>query len=181
MHNILKSLYKAVAITVLGCAILGGGVSANVGEGDLPEGAMAFSKILKYQVFLHCTLLQTVQTAATAHHIMYVSLQDEWKKLYQVIDTRRLDLTVSELSGAKIFLKELAREYDDMVLLATGIQDPDKATEARSIAKEFRTKVRQCDDAASQRDLDAILTVYPQTAALMERFLVLLQDVPADL
>lgn len=68
-----------------------------------------------------------------------------------------------------------------MELLGNGIPDARKADDARKIAKEFRKEVRLCDDAATDRNFDKILEIYPQTAALINDYLGLLQDVPDEL
>lgn len=68
-----------------------------------------------------------------------------------------------------------------MDLLSKGIQDEKKVAEAKRIAKEFRKLVRQCDDAASNKEFAKIIQIYPQTSALLNDFLALLQDVPDEI
>jgi len=136
----------------------GGGsgvVHAAVGEGDLPSGAMAFSKVLKYQT--------------------------EWDKLAGSIKARSTEIDEQETQGIKIFLKQLANEYGDLELLSKGILDPTKAETAKSIAKTFRKQIRECDDAASERNFAKILEIYPATAKELSDFLGLLQDVPDEI
>lgn len=62
---------------------------AAVGEGDLPDGAMAFSKISKFQ--------------------------KDWKVLAESLEKRNLaEIDEKELLSIKFFLKQLANEYYDM-------------------------------------------------------------------
>ena len=68
-----------------------------------------------------------------------------------------------------------------MELLGNGIPDAKKADEARRISKDFRKAVRQCDDAASDKNFAKIIEIYPQTASLLNDYLSLLQDVPDEL
>ena len=128
---------------------------AAVGEGDLPSGAMAFSKVLKYQ--------------------------SEWDKLAGSIKARASEIDEKETQGIKIFLKQLANEYGDLELLSKGILDPTKAETAKSLAKTFRKQIRECDDAASDRNFAKILEIYPSTATELKDFLELLQDVPDEI
>jgi hypothetical protein len=68
-----------------------------------------------------------------------------------------------------------------MELLAKGITDPQKAKQAKELAKSFRTKVRECDDAATKGDIAKIQENYVTTAGQLTTFLELLQDVPDEL
>lgn len=62
---------------------------AAVGEGDLPDGAMAFAKVQKYQ--------------------------KEWDKLAESVKKRgAADVDEKEIISIKFFLKQLANEYFDM-------------------------------------------------------------------
>lgn len=128
---------------------------AAVGEGDLPAGAIAFSKLLKYQ--------------------------KEWDTLASSVQVRKSEMDQKEVLGIKFFLKQLANEYYDMDLLSNTIADKEKATAAKALAKEFRSLVRECDDAASDNNLDKLLENYPKTAKQITNFLDLLSDVPDEL
>ena len=128
---------------------------AAVGEGDLPEGAMAFSKLLKYQ--------------------------KEWTKLAENMKSRTVQMDDKEIVGTKLFLKQLANEYNDMNLLARGILDSSKAEKAKEIAKDFRVKVRECDDAMTDGNTNKIIENYPITSSEIAEFLELLSDVPDEL
>ena len=128
---------------------------AAVGEGDLPEGAMAFSKLLKYQ--------------------------KEWTKLAENMKSRTVQMDDKEIVGTKLFLKQLANEYNDMNLLAKGILDSSKAEKAKEIAKDFRVKVRECDDAMTDGNTNKIIENYPITSSEIAEFLELLSDVPDEL
>jgi len=66
---------------------------AAVGEGELPDGAMAFAKVRKYQ--------------------------NEWDKLAQSVKTRgSADIDEKEIISIKFFLKQLANEYFDMEVIS---------------------------------------------------------------
>ena len=61
--NLKQSMMKKVTGVACASAIFISSISgvampaiAAVGEGDLPPGAMAFQKLLKYQVFLYCCI-----------------------------------------------------------------------------------------------------------------------------
>ena len=61
--NLKQSMMKKVSGVACASAIFISSISgmampaiAAVGEGDLPPGAMAFQKLLKYQVFLYCCI-----------------------------------------------------------------------------------------------------------------------------
>ena len=108
-------------------------------------------------------------------------VQSDWATLAQTIGDRRSELSDQEVLGIKAFLKQLANEYGDMKLLSRGIVDTDKAEHALSIAREFRQTIRKCDDAASDRDFDKILELYPRSAQMLVDYLEALQDVPDEL
>lgn len=97
------------------------------------------------------------------------------------ISERKNELSNKELLGIKGFLKQLANEYSDMELLMRGITDPQKAADAKTIAKDFRKKIRECDDAVGDGNLDKVIELYPTTAKQLTDFLLLLQDVPDEL
>jgi len=145
---------------MVSCGFVLSGISSSVcyaavGEGDLPPGAMAFTKVLKYQT--------------------------EWKSLASTIKLRANELSEQEVLGIKAFLKALANEYGDLELLSGGIQDDTRKKAAISDAKEFRKLIRQCDDAASAGDFNKINELYPVTAALLNSVLSSMQDVPDEL
>lgn len=129
--------------------------AAAVGEGDLPDGAMAFSKVLKFQ--------------------------KDWAKVAETVRSRGTEMDDREKLNTKFFLKQLANEYYDMELLSKGILNPERAAQAKAIAKDFRQKVRECDDALDDGNVNKILDNYPGTSAELDEFLSLLQDVPDEL
>jgi hypothetical protein len=114
-------------------------------------------------------------------YFLNTTLQSDWTKVADTIKTRNTEIDENEVLNIKRFLKQLANEYEDMELLGGGIQDASKATDAKRIAKEFRKQIRQCDAAASSRDFNKIVEIYPQSAALLTDFLGLLQDVPDEI
>ena len=62
--------------------------------------------------------------------------------------------------------------------------DSAKSIEALAIAKDFRIKIRECDDSASKsvrEGVDKIIQNYPITSKEMKDFFELMQDVPDEL
>ena len=156
MNKSMKNMIGTIAISslVLNPFNTNHAIAA-VGEGDLPDGAMAFSKLLKYQ--------------------------KEWTKLAENMKSRTVQMDDKEIVGTKLFLKQLANEYNDMNLLAKGILDSSKAEKAKEIAKDFRVKVRECDDAMTDGNTNKIIENYPITSSEIAEFLELLSDVPDEL
>jgi|LauGreSBDMM110SN_4_FD.fasta_scaffold186558_1 hypothetical protein len=156
-HNNLWSINKKLlAVGLSGyCLTFNTPVIAAVGEGDLPEGAMAQSKLIKYQ--------------------------NEWNKVANSVKTRGNDMDLKEQLGLKQFLKQLANEYYDMELLTKGIVDTNKKEQAKLIATDFRTKIRECDDAITDGNINKITDIYPVTSKELKDFFLLLQDIPDEL
>ena len=68
--------------------------------------------------------------------------------------------------------------------MAKGIPDKEKSTKAVEIAKDFRVKIRECDDAASRSVQDMIVKItenYPPTYKELDSFFQLMSDVPDEL
>lgn len=116
---------------------------------------MAFSKVLKFE--------------------------SDWKKVADSLAARDYKIDEKEVTNVKLFLKQLANEYYDMELLTKGIVEEAKVTKAKEIMKDFRAKVRECDDAASAGNLAKIGENYPITSSELSQFLDLLRDVPDEL
>lgn len=69
-------------------------------------------------------------------------------------------------------------------LLGKGITDPEKSKTAISLAKDFRLKIRECDDSASKstsQGIEKIIQNYPVTSKELVDFFDLMQDVPDEL
>ena len=64
---------------------------AAIGEGDLPDGALAFQKVTK--------------------------AQKEWKKFAEATEKRKDEIDDAEVTRIKSYLKQLANEYYDMEVL----------------------------------------------------------------
>jgi len=128
---------------------------AAVGEGDLPVGASAFQKLLKYQ--------------------------SDFKLLAGSVEKRKSEVDQKEILNIKQFLKGLANEYYDMDLLSKSITDTSKREKAVQVAKDFRTTIRACDDALTAGGVDDLLAKYPQGAQYLVDFFELLNDVPDEL
>ena len=62
--------------------------NAAIGEGDLPDGALAFQKVAK--------------------------AQKEWKRFVETAEQRKNDIDDAEITRIKSYLKQLANEYYDM-------------------------------------------------------------------
>lgn len=150
---------KATASIAVSLGLLLGGplqnAGAAVGEGDLPEGAIAFQKVLKYQ--------------------------RDWKILTDSIKPRVNEIDDKEITSIKLVLKQLANEYYDLELLSKSITDPDKAATALTLAKDFRSQMRANDDAASLGEIQKVIDSYPATAKDLSDFLELMNDVPDEL
>lgn len=149
--------WRTLAKVAVSSALLlpGSGALAAIGEGDLPEGSIAFQKVLKYQ--------------------------KDWRTLTDAIRPRIDAIDDKEITSIKLFLKQLANEYYDMELLSKSIMDKSKATEAVALAKNFRTEMRALDDAASKGNVRAVLDAYPATAKELQDFLDMLNDVPDEI
>ena len=68
--------------------------------------------------------------------------------------------------------------------MAKGIPDKEKSTKAVDIAKDFRVKIRECDDAASRSVQDMIVKItenFPSTYEELDSFFQLMSDVPDEL
>lgn len=131
---------------------------AAIGEGDLPGGALSFQKVTK--------------------------AQKEWKRFAESVELRKNEIDDAEITQMKSYLKQLANEYYDMELLAKGIPDKEKSTKAIELAKDFRVKIRECDDAASRSVRDAVVKItanFPSTYEELETFFQLMSDVPDEL
>lgn len=68
-------------------------------------------------------------------------------------------------------------------MLGKGIQDPEKSKQALAVAKDFRLKIRECDDAAKSvtDGVGKIVENYPATSKDLKDFFDLMQDVPDEL
>jgi len=73
---------------------------------------MAFSKILKYQVWYYNHLVFSYRTI-----YLNTIVQSDWTKLADTIKTRNTEIDENEVLNIKRFLKQLANEYEDMELL----------------------------------------------------------------
>lgn len=134
-------------------------VYAAIGEGDLPNGAMAFSKLLKYQ--------------------------KDWDALGKSFESRDSTTIIDdrEKINLKFFFKQLANEYYDMELLTSGITDTEKANQAKQVAKSIRQEARQLDDlASSNEDIKAkVIEFYPIISNQLKEFFELQRDVPDEI
>ena len=74
---------------------------------------MAFSKILKYQVWQYDLLCAYCFTTI----YLNIIVQSDWTKLADTIKTRNTEIDENEVLNIKRFLKQLANEYEDMELL----------------------------------------------------------------
>jgi hypothetical protein len=86
-----SSVGHSMGAMITAGTILTGGVSpsiAAVGEGDLPAGSQAFSKLLKYQ--------------------------KDWSAISTSAQKRGSEMDSQEILSIKRFLKALANEYYDM-------------------------------------------------------------------
>lgn len=150
--KVLATMVTSLSLALTPCMP----VIAAVGEGDLPDGVMAFSKLQKYQ--------------------------KDWDKLADTVKTRGNEMDDKEKLGIKLFLKQLSNEYYDLELLTRGVLDAEKKEKALAVAKDFRSKVRAIDDSITiGASLDTFQSLYPTTASDLSTFFTLLQDVPDEL
>jgi hypothetical protein len=69
-------------------------------------------------------------------------------------------------------------------LLAKGIPDKEKSAQAIAVAKDFRVKIRECDDASSKSVLEGVAKItenYPKADKDLTDFFALMSDVPDEL
>lgn len=154
----IPKIQKSIITSALCLTLLAGnpGISlAKVGEGGLPDGPLAFQKLLKYQ--------------------------KDWKELSTSVSKRQDSIDEKEILNIKAFLKGLANEYYDMDFLSKSITDNTKLEKAKVVAKDFRTTIRKCDDALTKNDISTVLANYDSSAKQLQEFLNLLSDVPEDL
>ena len=68
--------------------------------------------------------------------------------------------------------------------MAKGIPDKEKSEKAIEIAKDFRIKIRECDDAASKTPQIGVAKItenFPTTYKELDTFFQLMSDVPDEL
>lgn len=68
-----------------------------------------------------------------------------------------------------------------LTLHFVGMTDESKVTKAKEIAVDFRKKIRECDDAASNNNFNKIIENYQVTSKEMNDFIDLMNDVPDEL
>ena len=163
---------KVIGSFVVGSAIFGNGMlntpmenkvfgfgvpiaSAAVGEGDLPDGIMAFQKLVKYQKDLD-------------------NVADSVKK-------RGSEMDNMEIQQLKIFMKQLANEYGDMEYLARGISSEKDREAAKATGKGLREAARAVDKGLSDGKTDILTDNYPAMKKQIADFFALLSDVPDEL
>lgn len=163
---------KVIGSFVVGSAIFGNGMlntpmenkvfgfgvpiaSAAVGEGDLPDGIMAFQKLVKYQKDLD-------------------NVADSVKK-------RGSEMDNMEIQQLKIFMKQLANEYGDMEYLARGISSEKDREAAKAAGKGLREAARAVDKGLSDGKTDILTDNYPAMKKQIADFFALLSDVPDEL
>jgi sulfite reductase alpha subunit-like flavoprotein len=129
--------------------------SAAVGEGDLPDGIMAFQKLVKYQKDLD-------------------NVADSVKK-------RGSEMDNMEIQQLKIFMKQLANEYGDMEYLARGISSEKDREAAKATGKGLREAARAVDKGLSDGKTDILTDNYPAMKKQIADFFALLSDVPDEL
>ncbi len=129
--------------------------NAAVGEGGLPQGVMAFQKLVKFQKDLD-------NVAGSAR-------------------TRGSEMDNGEIQQLKIFMKQLSNEYSDMEFLAKGIGSESDREAAKKVGKELRAVAREVDNALSDGKTEVLTEKYPVMKKQISDFLQYLQDVPDEL
>lgn len=163
---------KMLGSFVVGSAIFGNGVlnmpmdnvgkgfgvsaaSAAVGEGGLPDGIMAFQKLVKYQKDLD-------------------NVADSVKK-------RGSEMDNMEIQQLKIFMKQIANEYGDMEFLARGIGSEKDREAAKATGKDLRECARAVDKGLGEGKTEILTDKYPAMKKDIADFFALLSDVPDEL
>ena len=161
----------ALSSVIVSSVLLGGGVSINlgsftgivgnsaavaaVGEGGLPDGIVAFQKLVKYQKDLD-------------------SVAESVKK-------RGSEMDNTEIQTLKIFMKQLANEYGDMEFLSRSINSEKDREAAKQIGKDLRVAAREVDKALSDQKVEVLTEKYPVMKKMVADFLAYLSDVPDEL
>jgi len=153
----LKRINAGVTAGLIAASLTGQPTPAlsAVGEGGLPDGVLAFQKVIKYQ--------------------------KDWKLLAEGLRPRVAEVDSKEALNIKTFLKQLANEYYDLEILSKSISDPAKAKVAMELAKDFRAQMRANDDAATAGNIQKIVDSYPSTAKDLQDFLDLTSDIPDEI
>jgi hypothetical protein len=161
----------ALSSVIVSSVLLGAGVSINmgsftgivgnsaavaaVGEGGLPDGIVAFQKLVKYQKDLD-------------------SVAESVKK-------RGSEMDNTEIQTLKIFMKQLANEYGDMEFLSRSINSEKDREAAKQIGKDLRVAAREVDKALSDQKVEVLTEKYPVMKKMVADFLAYLSDVPDEL
>jgi hypothetical protein len=161
----------ALSSVIVSSVLLGAGVSINmgsftgivgnsaavaaVGEGGLPDGIVAFQKLVKYQKDLD-------------------SVAESVKK-------RGSEMDNTEIQTLKIFMKQLANEYGDMEFLSRSINSEKDREAAKQIGKDLRVAAREVDKALSDQKVVVLTEKYPVMKKMVADFLAYLSDVPDEL
>lgn len=128
---------------------------AAVGEGGLPDGIIAFQKLVKFQKDLD-------GVAKSAKE-------------------RGSEMDNMEIQTLKIFMKQLANEYGDMEFLSRSINSEKDREAAKQIGKDLRIVAREVDKALSDGKVEVLSEKYPEMKKMVSDFLDYLSDVPDEL
>ena len=128
---------------------------AAVGEGGLPDGIVAFQKLVKYQKDLD--------------------------NVGESVKKRGAEMDNMEIQTLKIFMKQLANEYGDMEFLTRSINSEKDKEAAKQIGKDLRVVAREVDKALSDGRVERLAEEYPKMKKMVSDFLAYLSDVPDEL
>jgi hypothetical protein len=127
---------------------------AAVGEGDLPQGALQFDRLLK--------------------------TQKAWAELGEAVRRRGKEFSEDEWRNSRLALRQTYQQSDDMDFLIPSVQK-DRRDKALGLAKRFRQIMRDMDNPVRANDVEGFLVMHADAAATLQTFLEQLQDVPEEL
>eukprot|EP00814_Leptocylindrus_danicus_P017700 CAMPEP_0116033606 /NCGR_PEP_ID=MMETSP0321-20121206/19104_1 /TAXON_ID=163516 /ORGANISM="Leptocylindrus danicus var. danicus, Strain B650" /LENGTH=176 /DNA_ID=CAMNT_0003509743 /DNA_START=69 /DNA_END=599 /DNA_ORIENTATION=+ len=155
-RDVLSNSLKIIAATATATtAFLPRSAMADVSDGNsLPQGALQFSRALK--------------------------AKSDWEEIAKSVKTRGAELSKDEWEGVMSYLRKLYTIGDDLKAISKGM-DPSKKKEAERLISEFQASVKSADITARNKDVDAFLVLYQKSAANLDDFFGLLQDVPDEI
>lgn len=154
-RDVLKESLTIFTAAAAGTAFLPRAAMADVSDGNtLPQGALQFSRALK--------------------------AKSDWEEIATSVRTRGAEVTKDEWEGVMSYLRKLYTVGDDLKAISKGM-DATKKKEADRLISEFQTSVKSADITARNKDVDGFLVLYKKSAANLDDFFGLLQDVPDEI
>ncbi|KAG5177417.1 hypothetical protein JKP88DRAFT_86003 [Tribonema minus] len=126
---------------------------AAVGEGNLPDEAYAFLKLIQ--------------------------LQKDWAAIGKTVRERE-DVAGDEWQNVQLYLRKMYQQGEELKGMAKGFAEPKRA-QALALVEAVRAEARAADKPAGARDRDAFLAAQRSIEAKIGEFVDLFQDVPDEL